>query len=151
MNILGTNMKLGQSGFTFAELMVAAGLLGVLTYSILNSTSMMNKSASTTKLQRQAKDIVNEMINTFTTTASNLQVDYSSNPTFPSDLPIAWDISGERMLTSDCLKLNPCHLSGRMGILLVPTSNKKIYLMKIRITHPKWNVAKVYSYLVGNQ
>jgi prepilin-type N-terminal cleavage/methylation domain-containing protein len=144
-------MKLNQRGFTLVELMVAAGLLGILTYSILNSTSSMNKSASMTKLQRQAKDIVNEMINTFTTTASNLQVDYSYNPTFPTNLPIAWDVSGERMLTSECEKLKPCHLTGRMGIIVTPTSNKKIYLMKIRITHPKWNVAKVYTYLVGNQ
>jgi type II secretory pathway pseudopilin PulG len=151
MNILETEMKLDQSGFTFAELMVAAGLLGILTYSILNSTSIMNSSASKTKLQRQAQDVVNEMINTFTTSADNLQVDYSSNASFPSELPIAWDVSGEKMLLSECKKLNPCPLNGRMGMLVVPTANKKIYLMKIRITHPKWNVAKVYSYLVGYQ
>ena len=144
-------MKFNQKGFTFVELMVAAGLLGIITYVIINSTSSMQKSASTTKIQRQAKDIVNEMINTLTTTASTLQVDYSSNPSFPAKLPIAWDTSGEKMLTVDCEALNPCNLRGRMGVMVVPTSNKKIYLMKIRITHPEWNVAKVYSYLVGNQ
>lgn len=142
-------MLKNQKGFSLAELMVAAGILGVITYIIINSTSIMQKGTTHTKLQRQAKDIVNEMINTFTTTASTLQVDYSANPTFPAELPIAWGTSMERKLVSECG--NPCPLKGRMGVMLIPTANKKIYQMKIRITHPEFKSAKVYSYLVGIQ
>lgn len=142
-------MYKNQKGFSLTELMVAAGILGAATYIILNSTSLLQKGTTQTKLKREAKDIVNEMINTFTTTASNLQVDYSANPTFPSDLPIAWGTTAERMLVSECG--NPCPLKGRMGVLLTPTANKKIYQLKIRITHPDFQQAKVYSYLVGAQ
>ena len=142
-------MKHNQKGFSLVELMVAAGILGVITLVMINSTSLMQKNANSTKLKRQVKEIVIEMINTLTSTASTVQIDYSSNPTFPSELPIAWDTTGEKMLVSSCG--NPCPLKGRMAVLMIPIANKKIYQMKIRITHPEFKTAKIYSYLVGAQ
>lgn len=129
------------------ELIIAIAMLGASALVLHGAIGFMNKNISKAKLSRQSKDIVSEMINTFSTSAPFLQVDYSPGATFSNELPIAWDTSGERALVSECK--SPCALRGRMAVLITPTPNKKIFLMKIRLTHPDWVNAKVSSHLLG--
>jgi len=112
-----------QRGFMMAEIMISLGLLGFSALVLYSGTSYMSNNLSLMKQNRQSTDIMTEMINTFSSSAQLLQVNYSPNATLPSELPIAWDSNGEKMLVKDCIE--PCHLKGRMGILVTPTPSKK--------------------------
>lgn len=137
----------GQRGMSLAEILVAFAILGGIVVVIINGTSFLQKNVTKVKLNTESKDIVNEMINTLTASASTLQVDYSSSPQFPSELPIAWDKDGNKILLKDCS--SPCALKGRMGVLITPTNNRRLFLMKIRITHSEWKTARVSSHILG--
>lgn len=140
-------MKNCRKGFMMVEVMIALAILGGSALVLYGAVGFMNKSLGKVKLSRQSKDIVSGMINTFSTSAPILQVNYAASATFPASLPVAWETNGERRLVSECG--TPCALRGRMGVLITPTDNKKLFLMKVRLTHPDWPNAKVSSFLLG--
>jgi hypothetical protein len=136
-----------SNGFMMVEVLIALAILAGSAVILHGAVGYMNKEIYKIKLNRQSKEVVTGMINTLTNSGSILQVDYSNSQTFPTDLPIAWDNNGGKKLVKDCG--NPCALEGRMGVIITPTDNKKVYLMRIRLTHPTWTSARVSSFLVG--
>ncbi len=141
---------LNSAGFTLLEIIISIAIFSGIMLVVTDGFSFLNKAVNTTKLGSESKDIVNEMISSLSTSASTLQVDYSSTPAFPTNLPIAWDTSGERELLSDCIKIvNPCHLRGRMGVIVTPTDNKRLFLLKIRLEHPDWKNERISTHLLG--
>lgn len=135
------------NGFTLVEAIITIALVAGAVLILVGGVADLNKSVSKIKVSRQSKDIVSELINTFSASAPLMQVDYSPSATFPNTLPIAWDTNGKKMLVNDCS--NPCELRGRMGVLITPTQNKRLFLMKVRITHPNWALSKESSHLLG--
>ncbi|NOT80618.1 MAG: hypothetical protein HOP07_16645 [Bacteriovoracaceae bacterium] len=134
-------------GFTFLEAIITMAVLAGSVLVLVGGVADLNKSVSKIKVSRQSKDIVSELINTFSASAPLMQVDYSPSAVFPNTLPIAWDTNGKKMLLSDCTL--PCELRGRMGVLIIPTQNKRLFLMKVRISHPNWSLSKESSHLLG--
>lgn len=146
MNTMEYNMK-NQRGFSLIETMVAGAILATVGYGVYGGIDTINQKLNKSKLKVQASNKVVEIINTFSTSASYLQVDYSPSATFPTPLPVAWDLNGEKMLLKLCN--DPCPLKGRMGVIVTPSSNKKLYYLKVRMEHPSWNTPKISTHIIG--
>jgi len=134
-------------GFSLVEAMIAIAIIAGSSLLITGSISDIQKKVTQVKLTQSSQNNITELINTFTTSAHLMQVDYSNNPTFPTTLPIAWDTNGQKMLVANCA--TPCPLLGRMAVLITPTPNKKLFMLRVKLTYPTWASDKESAHIIG--
>lgn len=137
-------------GFSLVEIMVSLAIIAGTTLGLNGAIGNMAKDMSVVKVSSTSKNIVEDLINAYTTRASSLQIDYGADTPAQilRNLPIAWDDNGNRTPVIACQPKCP---KGRLGVVVKPiTGAKGLYEMTIKIKHEEWKDDKYIVLVIGD-
>ncbi|MCK5073673.1 MAG: prepilin-type N-terminal cleavage/methylation domain-containing protein [Bacteriovoracaceae bacterium] len=147
MNLKFHNNK---NGFGLVEALVSIGIMATLSAGIYLGIEYWFKELDTCKADLTLNDIHIELVDSLSTRAQFLQVDYSSESAesiLGGGLPMAWNSKGDQIPVKDC---NPNCPSGRYGMVVKPlTGSKGLYTMTVKVIHKSWKEPKIISLLAG--
>lgn len=134
--------------------MIAVGVLGVLAYNFVGSTSFLSSRNKQIEELMIMERHVNNLYENIQGNIDIYQITYNpdeflanSDPSKINDyLPLAWDLKilTDKNSCSDC--------PGRMGYVIVPLdSYRGLYKLTIRVTHPKVPQFKDYFFLINGR
>lgn len=143
-----------QKGFSLLEVMVAAGVMGVILYLFTDGTSFLSQRNKQLEelliMERHVNALyenIQSNIDVYQITYNPREFNQNSDPSkIEKYLPMAWDM---KVLT-DVKNCPTC--PGRMGFIIVPLDGYRgLYKLTIRATHPKVPAFKDYIFLINGK
>ncbi|MEH0861020.1 hypothetical protein [Halobacteriovorax sp. DPLXC-1] len=148
-------MKLDNKGLSLAEIVVTAGLLGVLIYAFVGGQNIFRSANKKSRSQVVQHNLVNSLYRKISSNSAVFQVNMNSDEflsmTSVQDLneklPLAWN---DKLVTS----VEECpSCPGRMGYILIPhPTYRGLLKLVIRVTHKSYIEGfKDYEFVISGE
>ncbi|MGI4993347.1 hypothetical protein ACRXCV_11990 [Halobacteriovorax sp. GFR7] len=148
-------MKLDNRGLSLAEIVVTAGLLGVLIYAFVGGQNVFRKANKKSRSQVVQYNIVHSLYRKISSNSALFQMNLNSDDflsmTSVQDLneklPLAWN---DKLVTS----VDECpSCPGRLGYVLIPhPSYRGLLKLVIRVTHRSYIEGfKDYEFIISGE